>query len=251
MVRRAPKRRRRTATRNLRQTKSKRPITSKLPRSRTSRQRKSTTRSRIRSLRISPILNRWLARCFATETRALRRTSTPRGSRTDVRPRASTRNSVRPRCRACAASRLPRTLSRPLVSSRRTKSSFSTTSSRSKSVVSKRTSARRSTGNAGVLTSRSVNGCVHDFPVSFPFGLAQLTDCVPSVGHCSRGLLGERRRLDSFPSRPSSIPRLSLGRRRYRGYLGQPRQDVLLGCHVERCRLDPEGTLVRCHGSPR
>lgn len=70
------------------------------------------------------------------------------------------------------------------------------------------------------------------------------------AGDGPRGLLGQRRRVDSFPARPRPLSRLPLGRRRHRRTLGQPCAPLLLARHVERRRPDPQGTPVRHDRSP-
>lgn len=54
---------------------------------------------------------------------------------------------------------------------------------------------------------------VRDLPSLFRF-IALISD--PTTGHCPRGLLGKRRRLDAFPSCTLSFSRIQMGRRRSR-----------------------------------
>ena len=71
------------------------------------------------------------------------------------------------------------------------------------------------------------------------------------VGHGSRGLQRERRRLGLFPARPRPFARLSLGRRRHRRHLRPPSAHLFRDRVMERKRFDSEGAAVWAHQSGR
>lgn len=72
-----------------------------------------------------------------------------------------------------------------------------------------------------------------------------------ATGDCSGRLLGERRCLDSLPTRARSIASVSMGRGRTGWNLRQSRKDVFRCWTVEWRRSDSQGANVWCYWSSR
>ena len=76
----------------------------------------------------------------------------------------------------------------------------------------------------------------------------------PAVGHCARGLFGQRRRLELYHPRPGPQPRLPLGRRGPGRLLRRPAAALFRPGPLERAGCDSERAPVwveRAGGQPR